>query len=224
MEKHYHGHRRRLKDRFLKDPSSLADYELVELLLFYVIPKVDVKPQAKKILEKAGSLKKVLRTEVADIRGLGAETETYFKAIREFLLRAVYEQVKDEEFIMDKPEKVIEFLGMLIGEDVKENFVVVFLNMNKKVLGHKILFKGTVDRAAVYPREVAENALRHGAVSVMLAHNHPGGNVTPSPEDIEITDKIQAALKPLEISILDHLVVSGEKFYSFRREKLLRKD
>ncbi|MGD9808176.1 MAG: DNA repair protein RadC [Deferribacterales bacterium] len=221
MKEHYHGHRDRLKKRFKKEPESLYDYEVVELLLGYVLRGRDVKPQAKELLEKAGSMSGILGFDPAKVKGLGEEAQIFFGAVREFFSRVEYEELDREAIIIDKPEKASAFLKYKIGYDTKEHFVALFLDVNKKLVGFDNLFKGTVDRLAVYPREIAEKALGYKATSVIVAHNHPSGNMQPSEADIQLTDKLINALAALDINLADHIIITTKGFYSFKREQVI---
>jgi len=221
MKAHYTGHRERLKQRFLKEPESLYDYEVIELLLGYVIRGRDVKPQAKELIEKAGGLSSLLGYDPTGVKGLGSEATVFFDALKEFFSRIGYEEINREAVLLDNPEKVAGFLKYKIGYDHKENFVVLFLDVNKKLISFKNFFKGTVDKLTVYPREIAEAALSKKASFVIVAHNHPTGNLTPSEEDIRVTDKLIKALDALDIKMADHIIISRTGFYSFKREQVI---
>lgn len=221
MKEHYLGHRDRLKKRFKKEPESLYDYEVVELLLGYVLRGRDVKPQAKELLEKSGSMSGILAFDPSKVKGLGDEAQIFFGAVREFYSRIAYEEADREAVILDNPEKVAAFLRFKIGYDHKEQFLALFLDINKKLLGYKSLFKGTVDRLAVYPREIAEEAITKKATFVIVAHNHPTGRLNPSEEDIILTDKLIKALAALDINLADHIIISRTGFFSFKREQVI---
>jgi len=221
MKEHFHGHRERLKTRFKKEPESLYDYEVVELLLGYMIRGRDVKPQAKELLEKAGSISAILAFDQSKVKGLGQEAQVFFAAIKEFFSRISYEDIDREAVVIDKPEKAAGFLKFKIGYDHKEHFVALFLDVNKNLLSYKTLFKGTIDRLAVYPREIAEEAINLKAAHVIVAHNHPSGNLHPSEEDINLTDKLIKALAALDINLADHIIISRQGFFSFKREQVI---
>lgn len=221
MKEHYHGHRQRLKERYLKEPESLYDYEVVELLLGYVLKGRDVKPQAKELIEKAGSLNSLLAYDPEQVKGLGKEAKIFFGALKELYSRISYEDIDEDAVVMDKPEKAAAFLKYKIGYEDKEQFVALFIDVNKKLLGFKNLFSGTVDKLAVYPREIAQEALTKKASYVIIAHNHPSGSTEPSVEDIDLTDKLVNALGSLDIVIIDHIIISKKGFYSFKRNHLL---
>lgn len=221
MKEHYQGHRSRLKQRFVKEPESLYDYEIIELLLGYVIRGRDVKPQAKSLIEKAGGISGVAGYSMADVEGLGEEARIFFSVLRELFARVGYEDIDREAVILDKPEKAASFLRFKIGYDQKEQFIALFMDINKKLLGYKNFFKGTVDRLAVYPREIAEEALTRKASFVIIAHNHPSGSLNPSEDDINLTDKLIKALGALDIMMADHIIISRTGFFSFKREHVI---
>lgn len=221
MKEHYHGHRQRLKDRFKKEPESLYDYEVIELILGYVIRGRDVKPQAKALIEKAGGISGVAGYAMADVDGLGDEAKFFFAVLKELFGRVEYEDIDREGITIDKPEKAASFLRFKIGYEQKEQFTALFLDINKKLLGYKSFFKGTVDRLSVFPREIAEEALKKKASFVIVAHNHPTGNLNPSEEDINLTDKLIKALGALDIVMADHIIISKTGFFSFKREHVI---
>jgi len=221
MKEHYHGHRDRLKQRYLKEPESLYDYEVIELLLGYVIKGRDVKPQAKELIERAGSLNSILGFDASKIKGLGKEADIFFGVMKELFSRIGYEDLQSESVVLDKPEKAASFLRYKIGYEDKEHFVALFLDINKNLISFKNLFSGTVDRLSVYPREIAEEAIAKKASFVLVSHNHPSGNLTPSEEDIKLTDKLINALDSLDIKMADHIIISKKGFYSFKREKVI---
>jgi len=221
MKEHYTGHRQRLKQRFSKEPESLYDYEVIELLLGYVIRGRDVKPQAKALIEKAGGISGVAGYSMADVEGLGEEAKTFFSVLKELYSRISYEEIEMETVTIDNPEKAASFLRFRIGYEQKEQFFALFMDVNKKLLGYRTFFKGTVDRLSVYPREIAEEALRKKASFVIVAHNHPSGNLNPSEDDITLTDKLIKALGALDIAMADHIIVSRTGFFSFKKEHVI---
>ncbi|WP_022851363.1 JAB domain-containing protein [Limisalsivibrio acetivorans] len=221
MENHYKGHRQRLREKFLKNPSGMFDYEIIELLLGYVIPRRDVKPLAKDMVQYAEGLSGLLKTDYKEIDGAGPEVQRFFAIIREFIFRIEYETAREERLALENAEDVYRFLRYLIGMSEKENFITIFLDRNKKLLGHENISRGTVDRTAVFPREVAEASLKYRASFVIIAHNHPSGSLTPSKEDIDITSRVQMALETLDIALLDHIIVTEEAYLSLRQHDLI---
>lgn len=221
MEKHYHGHRSRLKEKFKANRSSLYDYEILELLLTYVNRRSDVKPIAKALLEKSESLSGLFTADIDSVTGAGPETSFFFNLIQELITRIEYQKIASEEITLNNPEVVFQFLKHLIGGGDKEQFVTLFLDTKNKLLGHKLVARGTVNTAVVYPREVAEEAIRHRASSVIISHNHPSGDLSPSPEDMVVTGKVKDALSTLDIALLDHIIVTSQGYFSFRKHRKL---
>ncbi len=204
------GHRQRLRERFLRAGlNGLQDYEALELLLTYAIPRQDVKPLAKLLLEEFGSVEKVLDAspaELLELPGVGATAATLIVLLKQLCAKYL-EQKASAVDLLDSPAKVVNFLRMKLGGGKKETFMVLFLNAQNHLIAFDS-FAGTVDRATVYSREVAERALLTRASAVIAAHNHPSGVCTPSPEDIKLTLRLKAALDSLGIKLLDHLIVT----------------
>lgn len=217
MKAHYLGHRQRLKERFIQAPDSLHDYELIELMLGFVIKGKDVKPLAKGILGQVGGIQKISSADLSDISGVGPETDLFFKSIFEYSKRIEKERSYDSPYCIDSPESIYNFLKHLIGHEAKERFVAVFLDGKNAIIHHSIIFSGTVNQAAVYPREIAKQALEINAVSILFAHNHPSGNLSPSDDDLILTNKLVEVMGLFDISVLDHIIIGREGFYSFKK-------
>jgi DNA repair protein RadC len=219
MEKkpHYLGHRQRLKDKLLKNPESPADYELLELLLGQVLSRCDTKPIAKELLEEFKSLGGVLNASderLQKIKGVGPGVLTSFKLLREIWTRIAEEPIFSNEEL-SSPEAVARAAMARIGNLSIEQFWVALVNTRNKVICWEMISRGTVDKTAVFPREIVAMALKYGASGVILAHNHPGGDPTPSRNDIVRTQEISAACKSLDIRLMDHIVVTKDRYYSF---------
>lgn len=221
MDDHKKGHRQRLKDKFRSGASALHDYEIMELMLSYVIPRRDVKELAKNITEKSEELRKIFRTDLTSVKGAGEEAQLFFNILREFYLRMEHTNLSYEPLVLDSGTMVFKFLRLLIGISDKENFVSLFVDKNKRLICYEVVSSGTVDRTAVYPREIAELALRRKATYVIIAHNHPSGSLIPSEEDISMTARIAKALETLDIKLLDHIIVTDTSFLSMKAQKLI---
>ena len=218
MEKHYLGHRKRLKEKFIKSPEALMDYEILELLLGYVIRGRDTKPLAKDLLKHGEGMKGVLGSDPSMVKGAGVETEIFIKLLNEFYVRLSQNEVLKQKDILNDPLSVYKFVQFKIGFLDKEHFVVLAINPRGELIDSRIVSKGTVNQAAVFVREVAEYALLHRASSVIIAHNHPSGNLEFSTEDYSVTKKIKSALDVMEISLSDHVLVSKNGFVSMRQK------
>ena len=221
---HHVGHRKRLRERFLKGGAdALADYELLEMILFPAKPMGDVKPMAKMLLAKFKNFGGVLHAESEALLAVEGVNEAAVVAIK--VAKATSERLLKEE-VMDKPiikswTQLIDYCRMHIGHRATEAFHVLFLNSKLHLIADEQQGEGSVNHTPVYPREVVKRALELGAVSLILVHNHPTGDVTPSKEDIEITRQVVAAAKPLGISVHDHLIVGAKKHFSFRSQGLI---
>lgn len=221
---HYHGHRQRLRERFLRSGlESFADYEAVELLLTLAIPRKDVKVPAKLAVERFGSFRGVLDAPLEELRkipGLGDVTPVALRIIREAANRYL-QQKSQETFSLAEQDVLFDYCRSALGPLPHEVFKVIYLDSGYRILGDETLEEGTVDRAAVYPRQVMDAALRRHAAAVVFAHNHPNGNVTPSDQDRILTRALVLAAETLQIKVLDHLIVSRDAVFSFRKEGLL---
>lgn len=221
MSEHFHGHRKRLKDRFTSTPESLHDYEIVELLLGYVVKGKDVKPYAKELFSKNGGIGNFFKNKPSDIKGLGKECDTFFTLLQELFRRISLENLKDEKDVLDSPERVFSFLKYQSGYSDKEQFIVIFLNSSNAVVDFEIIAEGTVNQASVYPREIAQKALEKNATATIICHNHPSGNLKPSGDDVKITKKITEGLSLFDIMVLDHLIINSKDYFSFKKEGYL---
>ena len=219
-----HGHRRRLRERFAKTGADgFHDYEILELLLTYAIPRRDVKPLAKELLRKFGALSGVLDARAAELRavkGVGTAAATLLRLSRELMTQYLAQGLA-ERGALSSPADAAAFARAKIAGLPHEAFMLVFLNAKNEVTGHEILQEGTVDRVAVYPRRVMEAALARGAAGLILAHNHPSGHPEPSEEDRRLTRALVQAAKTLDLRLLDHLIVAGAKHYSFAQAGIL---
>jgi len=221
---HYHGHRDRLRERFLAGgPDALPDYELLELVLFMAIPRRDVKPLAKELLVRFGSLAGVLNAEPAELRkfeGLSDTSITALKAVQ----AAAHRMLKQE--VMKKPilsswSRLIDYCAATMAHETRESFRILFLNKKNELMADEIQQTGTVDHTPAYPREIMKRALELGATALILCHNHPSGDPTPSQADVDMTKAIIAAGKTFSIVIHDHIIVSKNGTSSFKTMGLL---
>lgn len=221
---HKTGHRKRLRERFLKGgAAALADYELLEMILFPAKPMGDVKPMAKDLLAKFKSFGGVLHAQEDALLGVDGVNEAAVVAIK--VAKAASERLLKEEF-SDKPimknwTQLLDYCRIHIGHNAHEEFHVLFLDNKLQLIADERQQKGTVNHTPVYPREVVKRALELGASSMILAHNHPSGDVSPSKEDIDITKLIIAAAKPLGIEVHDHLIIGAKKHFSFKAQGVM---
>ena len=220
---HYHGHRARLRDRVLKAGiESLPDYELLELILFYAIERIDTKPLAKRLLERFGTLGDIFAAEPAQLREFEIDQRTLvlFKAMRESGRRLAERKVKDMP-IMTNWQQLLDYCHAALAHEKTEQFRIFFLDRKNVLIADEVQQRGTIDHTPVYPREVVKRALALNAAALILVHNHPSGDPKPSREDIEMTKEIRKAAEALGIAIHDHLVIGRKGHASFRSLGLL---
>ncbi|NLW80831.1 MAG: DNA repair protein RadC [Desulfovibrionales bacterium] len=220
---HYLGHRQRLRDRLISNPRELADYELLELLLTYALPRKDTKPMAKELLARFGSLGNALLTDpsrIMDIPGLGQGAATFWRVMQECLVRKAGSPVVNKEKF-STPDQVRDMVCSRLGHLTKEEFWIILVDNQNRLILFEQIFRGTVDQTAAYPREILELTLRHHASGLILVHNHPGGDANPSLQDRKLTEAISRLATDIGLRLLDHLVVTGEHYSSFRALGLL---
>jgi DNA repair protein RadC len=219
---HYQGHRERLRGRFLESgAAALSDYELLELVLFAAIPRRDVKPLAKTLLAKFGSFAEVVassRERLSEHLGDGAIAQ--LKIIEAAALRL------SRTMLIGKPalsswNALLDYCAAAMARAPKEEFRVLFLDRKNFLIGDEVMNKGTVDHAPVYPREIVKRALELSASALILVHNHPSGDPTPSRADIEMTREVVEAARALRIAVHDHLVIGRGGTASFKALGLL---
>jgi DNA repair protein RadC len=224
IKDHRSGHRSRLRDRFRKTGrQSLADYELLELLLTYVIPRKDTKLIAKELIKKYGSFAAVIDqpTEcLLQIDGIGQHTSVFLSAIRASLTRYLEQKVENVRTI-SKPEDVAEFLRVQLGANQRECLMILCLNDANRLVHHDTVIEGTVNKAPFYPREIIKTALMHNATGLIMVHNHPSGDPTPSENDHRITGMMEDLVREFNITFHDHLIVTPRCVFSLKTGKLL---
>jgi len=223
---HFHRHRRRLRERFLKSGlETFADYEVVELLLTLAIPRLDVKEPAKALISRFGNLRGILDApldELRKVKGIGEVTPIALRIIREAASLYLQQSAEQRDSLADA-EALSRFWRTKIGALPREVFHVGYLDSGYRLLrdGIETLEEGTIDRATVYPRKVIEAALRRGAAALVFAHNHPNGNTQPTEQDKTLTRALVLAATTVQIKVVDHLIVSPDSVFSFRKEGLL---
>jgi DNA repair protein RadC len=221
---HYLGHRERLRARFLeRGADSLADYELIELLLFPAIPRRDVKPLAKALLATFGNVWGVVSASPARLRREFDLNYTVIAAIT--IVGAVALQTKRTE-ISKKPllsswQNLLDYCISAMGHQQNEQFRLLFLDRKNHLINDEVHQHGTIDHTPAYPREIVRRALELGASSLILVHNHPSGDLTPSRADIEVTKRIVQAAEALGISVHDHVIIGRDGAASFKSLGLL---
>ncbi|MBS0550139.1 MAG: DNA repair protein RadC [Proteobacteria bacterium] len=215
---HYHGHRARVRERVLKaGVESLPDYELLELILFYAIERIDTKPLAKRLIERFGTLGDIFAAEPAQLREFEIDQRTLvlFRAMRESGRRLAERKVKDMP-VMTNWQQLLDYCHAALAHEKTEQFRILFLDRKNVLIADEVQQRGTIDHTPVYPREVVKRALALNAAALILVHNHPSGDPKPSREDVEMTKEIRKAAEALGIAIHDHLVIGRKGHASFR--------
>ena len=206
---HYWGHRGRVRERVLKGGiEPLADYELLELLLFYSIERSDTKPLAKRLLDRFGTLGDVFAAEPAQLREFEIDQRSLvmFRAVREAGRRLAERKVKDMP-VLTNWQQLLDYCHAALAHEKTEQFRILFLDRKNVLIADEVQQRGTIDHTPVYPREVVKRALDLGAAALILVHNHPSGDPKPSRDDIEMTREIKAAAEAFGIAMHDHLVI-----------------
>jgi DNA repair protein RadC len=221
---HYHGHRQRLRQRFLAAGSeAISDYEMLELILFRAIPQRDVKPLAKNLLATFGSFSEVIAAPVErlnEVDGLGEAAITELKIVQAAANRLVRGEVKQRQ-VLSSWSNVLDYCRAAMAFESKEHFRILFLDKGNHLIADEQHQTGTVDHTPVYPREVVKRALELSATAVILVHNHPSGDPTPSRADIDMTKAIVEVARPLGIAVHDHLIVGKDGHASLKALKLI---
>ncbi len=221
---HYHGHRQRLRQRFLDAGSeAVSDYELLELILFRAIPQRDLKPLAKALLTKFGSFSEVISAPVErlkEVNGLGDAAITELKIVQAAASRFARGQVMQRP-VLASWSNVLDYCRTAMAFADREEFRVLFLDKRNRLIADEQHQTGTVDHTPVYPREVVKRALELSATAIILVHNHPSGDPTPSRADVQMTQAIIEVAKPLGIAVHDHIIVGKDGHASLKGLKLI---
>jgi len=221
---HYFGHRERLRDRFRDaGADALSDYEMLELLLFRAQPRRDVKPLAKLLLEKFGSFAEVIaapEVRLREVKGLGDAGITEFKIVQAAASRLLRGAVRKRP-VLSSWQSVIDYCRTAQAFEDREQFRVLFLDKRNQLIADEVQQTGTVDHTPVYPREVVKRGLELSATAIILVHNHPSGDPTPSRADVQMTQQIIAVATPLGIAVHDHIIVGKEGHASLKGLKLI---
>lgn len=216
---HYHGHRDRLRQRFKQvGMNGLLDYEVVELLLFLAIPRGDVKPLAKTLLTHFGSLSALLNADesvLREIKGIGDMTIHVLEIFRASGLKLL-QQGLHKKCVLGNWQQVVDYCTATMAHNTREELRLLFLDRKNQLIADEVQQTGTIDQTPLYPREVLKRALDFGASALILVHNHPSGDPTPSQADIDLTLQVIAVTKPVGISVHDHLIIGKGKHTSLK--------
>ena len=225
------GHRERVRKKFLENGfNGLEDYEVLELLLFYVIPRKDTKAIAKELIKKFKTLANVLKADTLELKtvnGLGDVAITFLKMMGALPEKIYEDKLKNQKLIKDDRNKItdkevlLSFLRNKIGYEDVEKFYVIYLSSSNEVIAFEESSSGTLDRSSIYPREIYKRVIMENAKSVIIAHNHPSGNTCPSKCDIDITNEIAKGLKNFGALLLEHIIITRDSYFSFLEEGLI---
>lgn len=222
---HYLGHRERVRERFLKlGGEAFTDAELLELVLQVCIPRRDTKELAKALLSRFGSFSGVLGASVerlAEFDGMGEVTRVHLKVFQAAATRFARDQIRPDLPILSSWSSLIDYCRSAMAFEDVEQFRVLFLDKRNRLIADEVQQTGTVDHTPVYPREVIKRALEHSATALILVHNHPSGDPTPSSADVAMTRQIQDIAKPLGIALHDHVIIGKTGHASLKGMKLI---
>lgn len=215
----YTGHRRRIKEKYKAGGiGSMLDYEVLELALSYAIPRRDTKPLSKELLARFKTINNVLDAdyqELTKIKGISEHTALFLNFLKNAAKLYLKQGLVNKDLV-SSPQAVYDYLQVSLNGQPDEEFKALFLNNQNQILAVETMQTGTVNRAVVYPRKIVERALYHHAATVVIAHNHPSGSLVPSVEDRQVTGMIREALKIVEIDLLDHIIIGGDGYFSFK--------
>jgi DNA repair protein RadC len=220
----YVDHRKRLRERFLKaGAEAFHEYESLELLLTYAVPRLDVKPVAKALMKRFGSLNGVLdatQEELEAIRGLGPQSAILIRLVKELFAAYLGERMAGKD-VLSSPGAAVDFARVKLAGLPHEAFMVIYLNVKNRVIDYEVLQEGTVDKAIIYPREIIKAALTHKAAGMILSHNHPSGDPEPSREDKHLTRSVIEAARTVDLKVIDHIIVGKNGYFSFQESRML---
>lgn len=216
---HYEGHRNRLRERFFAGGAeALHDYEILELVLFAALPRRDVKPVAKELIDKFGSFANVLAApadRLREVKWIGDSAVQHLKIVQAAAIHLAKREAMTKP-VLGSFKALLDYCMAAMAREDREQFRILFLDRKNMLIADEVQNKGTIDHTPAYPREVIRRALELSAVSIILVHNHPSGDPTPSRNDVELTKEIVAAAKTLGIAVHDHLIVAKQYHASLK--------
>lgn len=222
-EPHYHGHRQRLREKLFKHADSMPDYELLELVLTLAQSRKDVKPVAKALLKRFGGFAEVIGADAAVLqqqKDVGPAAVGALKTVHAAALRLLKDRVLDQP-IISSWDRLLDYCLAAMAHEKNEQFRVLFLDLKYKLIADEVQHRGTINHTPVYPREVVRRALELGASTIIIIHNHPSGDPTPSTADKEMTQHVRDAARTVGITLHDHLIIGREGIVSFKAKGLL---
>lgn len=219
----YLGHRQRIKEKYEKSGiDGWLDYEVLELALSYAIPRKDTKPIAKELISRFKTINGVLDSDIKELRtinGISNHIALFLNLLKDIAILYLEKGLHNKD-LLSSPQVVYDYLKASLKGAVDEEFKTLFLDSRNQLIAVETLKTGTVNRSVVYPRKIVERALYNHAAGVVIAHNHPAGTLQPSQEDITITNAIKTALETIDIVLLDHIIIGGNGYFSFKAKGL----
>ena len=223
-KEHFIGHRKRIKDRFFSSSSdNISEYELLELILFWALPRKDVKPLSKILLKDFGSIGEIVYADTSRLLAVPGVTKSMclnFKIVREVIRKLLQKNIMKKN-ILSSWGALIDYLKVTMQFFKTEQVRILFLNKKNILIADELQTSGTVDQTPIYPREIVKRVLLHEASAIILVHNHPSGHCTPSKSDIELTQKVVEACKSVNVIVHDHVIIGNNDFFSFKSNLLL---
>ncbi len=223
-EPSYIGHRKRLKQKYEQNGiKGWLDYEILEFILFYAIPRKDTKLIAKRLLSKFKTIRGILdadRKEIESVKGISKNSALFLKLLKDIFVFYMEQNIHERD-LLSSPKLVYDYLKSELKGLADEEFKMMFLDSRNQLISMESLKNGTVNRVIVFPRKIVERALYNHAVGVIIAHNHPSGSIEPSVEDQNITETIKEALNTVDIKLLDHIIIGGNEYFSFKENRIV---
>ena len=220
---HYTGHRERMRKRLAACPDSFADYELVEMLLFYIFPRKNTRELAKKIMEHFETIRNLVfsrKINMERIEGAGKSCVILLTLLREIFVRASLDEVKKSTVIASSSE-VVDYYKNIFFNMKHEQLRIMFLNSKNLLIADEILQEGTINQTAIYPRTIVQRAIELGAAAIIMVHNHPSGDPQPSRQDIIMTRALNEVISKLDIILLDHLIIGNNDIFSMKEHAII---
>lgn len=224
-DKNQKGHRDRMRQLFKATPQrGLPDYMLLEMLLYNIFPRGDTKPLAKELLNRFPSFAQLLNAPpeaILEVKGAGESVVNYFRVLLDVFSR-LHLGVGDREIhVLNNWSSVVNYCQLTMGFAVTESLRILYLNKRNILIADEEMQRGTIDKVSIFPREIVKKALQHSAAAVIMVHNHPSGDPTPSQADMDMTEQVSEVLSVMNMRLHDHLICAGAKTYSFRANNLL---
>lgn len=219
----YKGHRKRLRKRFLQSYETMPDYEIIEMILYTIFPRKDVKPLAKELLKDFGTLHNIVtapQNVLQKYAGLGEASVAMIKLFHEVSIRLLRFEYIEEHVILGWTS-LLKYLRLKQGCKLIEEFRIIFLNSGNIIISDEQLIKGSLDKVNVYPRDIVKRVIEVHASAIIIVHNHPSGKVQPSQNDVLFTREIAKLLNSMNIELFDHIIVTKNQYYSFRAHQLI---